>query len=166
MEPASRLAADLMPVGRVVPSTDEPAPGRETETTAAPPGGVRPAVGGAPQRRGRTRTAGSIVTGTLGAVGGVAPHVLHHVGPLVGTALVSGAGGTALFGLLGLGASVPMLIRLKRRVGSWWAPVVALAVFALMFVISSLVVGPWISGTSDRAPDEVTTVVHDDSHHA
>ncbi|WP_146819576.1 hypothetical protein [Actinotalea fermentans] len=105
------------------------------------------------------------MTGTLGAVGGVAPHVLHHVGPLVGTALVSGAGGTALFGLLGLGASGPMLIRLKRRVGSWWAPVVALAVFALMFVISSLVVGPWISGTSDRAPDEVTTVVHDDSHH-
>ncbi|KGM10914.1 hypothetical protein Q9R32_16610 [Actinotalea sp. AC32] len=82
----------------------------------------------------------------------------------MGTALVSGAGGTALFGLLGLGASVPMLIRLKRRVGSWWAPVVALAAFALMFMISSLVVGPWISGTSDPTPDEVT-VVHDDGHH-
>ncbi|GGC13050.1 hypothetical protein GCM10010972_28000 [Cellulomonas carbonis] len=148
--PTSKLPADLVPRG--------------TGTTAAPPGADLAHLGGAPGRRGRTRTAGSIVAGTLGAVGGVAPHVLHHVGPLVGTALVSGAGGTALFGLLGLGASVPMLIRLKRRVGSWWAPVVALAAFALMFMISSLVVGPWISGTSDPTPDEVT-VVHDDGHH-
>lgn len=161
--PASRLPAGLVPAGGVHPDA-EPSAGAEPGTTGVPGGAAALHNGAAPGRRGRSRTAGSIVTGALGAVGGVAPHVLHHVGPLVGTALVSGAGGTAVFGLLGLVASVPMLIRLKRRVGSWWAPVVALAAFALMFTISSLVVGPWISGAPDPAPDEVT-VVHDDSHH-
>ena len=85
----------------------------------------------------------------LGAVGGLAPHVLHHVGPLVGTALVAGAGGTALLGDLGLALSVPMLLRLRRRFRGWWAPGIALAVFTAMFWVSSLVIGPLISG-SDR----------------
>ena len=113
--------------------------------------------------RGR-RTLGAAVTGTLGAVGGVAPHVLHHVGPLVGTALVAGTGGTALFGFLGLAASVPMLLRLRRRFGSWRAPGIALVVFTAMFLVSSLVVGPLISGSSDATPRQ-ESVVHDESHH-
>lgn len=162
--PVSGLPVGLVPAGGVHPPNGEPAAGPVPGTTGSPAGAAAPQHDAASGRRGRSRTAGSIVTGALGAVGGVAPHVLHHVGPLVGTALVSGAGGTALFGLLGLGASVPMLIRLKRWVGSWWAPVVALAAFALMFTISSLVVGPWISGAPDPAPDEVA-VVHDDGHH-
>ncbi len=95
------------------------------------------------------RTVWTVVTGALGAIGGLAPHVLHHVGPLVGTALVAGAGGTALFGVLGLALSVPMLLRLRRRFRSWWAPGIALAVFTAMFLVSSLVIGPLISG-SDR----------------
>ena len=115
------------------------------------------------RNRGR-RTLGTLVTGTLGAVGGVAPHVLHHVGPLVGTALVAGAGGTALFGFLGLAASVPMLLRLRRRFGSWRAPSIALVVFAAMFLLSSLVVGPLISGGGDATPNP-ESVVHDASHH-
>ena len=98
---------------------------------------------------GPRRTAWTVVTGALGAVGGLAPHVLHHVGPLVGTALVAGAGGAALFGVLGLALSVPMLLRLRRRFRSWWAPGIALAVFTAMFLVSSLVIGPLISG-SDR----------------
>jgi hypothetical protein len=118
----------------------------------------------AADRNGGRRTFGTVVTGTLGAVGGVAPHVLHHVGPLVGTALVAGAGGTVLFGLLGLAASVPMLLRLRRRFASWWAPGIALAVFTAMFLFSSLVVGPLISGAGDVAPTQ-DSVVHDDSHH-
>lgn len=115
-------------------------------------------------RNGGRRTFGTVVTGILGAVGGVAPHVLHHVGPLVGTALVAGAGGTALFGFLGLAASVPMLLRLRRRFASWWAPGIALAVFTAMFLFSSLVIGPLISGGGDVAPTQ-DSVVHDDAHH-
>ena len=68
--------------------------------------------------------------------------MLHHVGPLVGTALVAGAGGTVLFGLVGLVAAVPMLIKLRRRFASWWAPAIVLAAFTVMFLVSSFVIGP------------------------
>ena len=85
------------------------------------------------------------MTGALGAVSGVAPHVLHHVGPLVGAAVLTGAAGTAVFGVAGLLLSVPLLVRLRRRFGTWWAPVLGLAVFTTLFLVSSLVVGPLIS---------------------
>ncbi|WP_345045740.1 hypothetical protein [Georgenia daeguensis] len=111
------------------------------------------------------RTVWMGVTGVLGGLMGLAPHVLHHVGPLVGTALVAGAGGTALFGLLGLAASVPMLVRLKRRFASWWAPVVALLVFAAMFGISSFVIGPRISAATDPAEPAVSETVDHGVHH-
>lgn len=101
------------------------------------------------RRQGRP-TIGAVVTGIIGTVTGLAPHVLHHVGPLLGVAAAAGAGGTALFGVLGLVASIPMLLRLKRRFGSWWAPLVALTVFAGMFAFSTFVVGPWL--TSVLAP--------------
>jgi len=61
---------------------------------------------------------------------------------------VAGAAGTALFGVLGLLASVPMLLRLRRRFGNWWAPGIAPAVFAVMFTVSTVVIGPVISGRS------------------
>jgi hypothetical protein len=114
------------------------------------------------------RTVWTAVTGLLGAVGGVAPHVLHHVGPLVGTALVAGTGGTVLFGVVGFVASVPMLLGLKRRFRSWWAPGIALGVFVAMFLVSSLVVGPLISG-SEVLPAEDAPPTQDgpghDAHH-
>lgn len=119
---------------------------------------------GANDRIAGRRTFGTVVTGTLGALGGVAPHVLHHVGPLVGTALVAGAGGTALFGFLGLAASVPMLLGLRRRFANWWAPGIALAVFTTMFLLSALVIGPLISGSGDATPTQ-GSVVHDETHH-
>jgi phosphotransferase system glucose/maltose/N-acetylglucosamine-specific IIC component len=82
---------------------------------------------------------------------GLAPHVLHHIGLLAGTALVAGAAGTTVFGLLGLVAAIPLLLRLKRRFGSWWAPAIGLAVFAAMFLLSAFVIGPAISDR-DRTP--------------
>lgn len=103
------------------------------------------------------------VTGVVGVVVGLAPHVLHHVGVLAGTALVAGSGGTALFGALGLVLSVPMLLRLHRRFGTWTAPAIGLAVFAAMFALSTWVIGPAISGSGDSGPS-VPTIDHN-SHH-
>jgi len=111
------------------------------------------------------RTVWTVITGTVGGVVGLAPHLLHHAGPLVGTALVAGAGGTALFGFLGLVASVPMLVKLKRRFASWWAPVIALALFGGMFALSSFVIGPQISASFEPAAPEVTDSVDHDVHH-
>ncbi len=107
----------------------------------------------------------TVLSGGLGGVVGLAPHVLHHVGPLVGTALVAGTGGTVLFGVLGLVASVPLLIKLRRRFSSWWAPAIALAVFTAMFLISSLVIGPLISAPNDPVPPSVNDVDHG-AHHS
>lgn len=110
------------------------------------------------------RSVWTVITGVVGGVMGLAPHVLHHLGPLVGTALVAGTGGTVLFGVLGLAATIPLLVRLKRRFVSWWAPVIALAAFAVMFAVSSLVLGPLISGGGEPAPPAVTPTDHDTHH--
>ncbi|WP_242511666.1 hypothetical protein [Pengzhenrongella frigida] len=111
------------------------------------------------------RSIWTVLSGGLGGIVGLAPHVLHHVGPLVGTALVAGAGGTALFGILGLAASVPMLIKLHRRFSNWWAPAIALGVFTAMFLVSSFVIGPLISAPDEPATPGVTEVDHD-AHHS
>ena len=77
---------------------------------------------------------------------GLLPHVLHHIGPLAGAAVLAGATGRVLFALIGFVASIPFLRRLHRRFATWKAPAVALVVFALMFSLSSFVIGPWLSG--------------------
>ncbi|WEO76062.1 hypothetical protein BJQ94_11830 [Cryobacterium sp. SO2] len=112
----------------------------------------------------RPRTIRTVVTGAVGGIAGVAPHVLHHIGPLVGSALVAGSGGTVLFGVLGFVASVPMLISLRRKFASWWAPGIALAIFVVMFLLSSFVVGPLISAPA-RQPSTGSSEVGHDSHH-
>lgn len=105
-------------------------------------------------------------SGAVGVVSGLAPHVLHHAGILAGTALVAGAAGTALFGTLGLLASVPMLLRLHRRFGTWIAPGIGLAVFTAMFAVSAFVIGPAINGdTGSTTPGPQPTVVDHNSHH-
>lgn len=104
------------------------------------------------RKRSLRRRLGSVVTGAIGAVSGVAPHVLHHAGPIAGAALLSGAGGTALFAGIGFAVSVPFLLRLRRRFNNWRAPLVALAVFAAMFTLSALVIGPAIRGDDGPAP--------------
>lgn len=82
----------------------------------------------------------------VGAVLGLAPHVLHHVGIIAGTALLTGAGGNSLLFAAGLALSVPMLRRLHRRFQTWLAPGIAIVVYAVMFSLSSFVIGPAISG--------------------
>ncbi len=105
----------------------------------------------------------------MAAISGIAPHVLHHVGPLAGTALLAGTGGTILFGIAGFALSIPLLLRLRRRFGSWLAPGVASVIFLVVYLFSSLVVGPAITGSSaaDAAPAPSSTPLpseHDEHH--
>jgi hypothetical protein len=86
------------------------------------------------------------MSAALATVLGLLPHVLHHVGPLAGAALFAGAGGTLLFGAIGLVASVPFLLRVHRRCGNWRVPAMLLATFAAMFSLSAFVIGPAITG--------------------
>jgi hypothetical protein len=57
-----------------------------------------------------------------GAFIGLVPHVLHHVRPLEGVALLAGTGGTLLFAGIGFVAAIPfLLLLLYRRFGTWRA---------------------------------------------
>jgi hypothetical protein len=99
-------------------------------------------------------------------VSGVAPHVLHHVGPLAGAALLAGTGGQILFFFLGLALATPMLIRLRRRFHTWAAPAIAVAIFGLTYSFSSVYLGPLLTGEASGAidPTSVTTTTHDHDH--
>lgn len=130
-------------------------------TTEAPPSG---APGG------RLRAIWNGIVGAIAAVVGLAPHVLHHIGLLAGTALVAGAAGTALFGVIGLVASIPFLLRLQRRFHTWRAPAVALVVFAAMFSLSAFVVGPALradsgTGTSPGVTQSTPAPIDHSAHH-
>ena len=118
------------------------------------------------ERRSVVERAWSAVLAVWGGFIGLAPHVLHHVGPLAGAALLAGAGGTALFAAIGFAASIPFLLRVRRRFGTWRAPAIALAIFAVMFSLSSFVVGPAITGGDDPAlqPGIDQPAGHDDHH--
>lgn len=94
------------------------------------------------------------VSAALGVLAGVAPHVLHHLGILAGAFFVAGAVGSLLFGAVGLLLTVPLLLRLFHRFGTWKAPALALAVFAVMFALSTFVVGPALTGGTD-GPDRL-----------
>lgn len=124
---------------------------------------------GAPRIRRVLADAWSAVTAAVGAVMGLLPHLLHHVGVWGGAVLVSGATGNVLFAVLGIALSLPLLRRLRRRFGTWKAPALALAVFTVMFSLSAFVIGPAISG-DDAAPGPVPVLTpnpedHDDNHH-
>jgi hypothetical protein len=121
-----------------------------------------------PATAGRIRLLWGSMTGVVGGIVGIAPHVLHHIGLLAGTAVLAGAGGTALFGALGLLASVPMLLRLRRRFGTWRAPAIALGVFTAMFALSAFVIGPAINGSrtsTSTSTSTTSTVMDHNSHH-
>jgi hypothetical protein len=109
--------------------------------------GGPPAV--VPATRGLPATVWNAVSAAVGAVMGLLPHVLHHVGLLAGAALVTGVTGNRAFGIAGLLLSIPMLMRLHRRFRTWKAPAAAIAVFAVAFSLSAFVVGPAL--TDDRA---------------
>ncbi len=103
-----------------------------------------------PDRRSLRAAAARLWSGVLavwGVLTGLAPHVLHHVGPLAGAALLAGAGGRLLFAAIGFVAAIPFLLRLQRRFATWKAPAIALAVFAAMFSLSSFLIGPLITGS-------------------
>jgi len=76
---------------------------------------------------------------------------------------LAGTGGQLLFFAIGLGAATPMLVRLRRRFHSWAAPAVAVGLFAVAFVVSSVVLGPLINGseTADSVPLVTTTHGHE-----
>ncbi|HSI96902.1 MAG TPA: hypothetical protein VK926_00940 [Gaiellaceae bacterium] len=114
----------------------------------------------------RPRFAGRAWDGVLAIWGGfvgLLPHVLHHVGPLAGAALLAGTTGRVLFASIGFVAAIPFLRRLHRRFASWKAPLVALAVFAAAFSLSSFVIGPAISG--DEGPARPATEQEDHAEH-
>lgn len=108
---------------------------------------------------------------TLSAIGagliGLAPHLLHHAGPLAGAALFAGVGGTLLFGALGFLVAIPLLVRLHRRHDDWRLPAAALALFAGMFLLSAFVVGPAITGSDpDDGSGQSNTRSRESAHEA
>lgn len=79
---------------------------------------------------------------TVGALMGLAPHVMHHVGFLAGAAFLTGFLGNTVLYLVGLALSIPLLRRLRRRLGTWKAPAIGVAVFTGLFALSAFVIGP------------------------
>jgi len=108
----------------------------------------------APKDRSRLARIGASFSAGAGVVAGVAPHVLHHVGPLAGAAFVAGATGALLFGVVGFALTIPMLMRLRQRSGTWAAPGVALALFIVMFTVSTVWIGPAIRGDTASGPGD------------
>lgn len=115
-------------------------------------------------RAGLANRVWAAIVGAWGVFTGLAPHVLHHVGPLAGAAVLAGAGGKALFFVLGLALSIPLLRRLHRRFGTLIAPAIAIVIFAGMFALSSLVIAPRITGGSDT-PTQSTPALQQPSGH-
>lgn len=135
----------------------------DAATCQASPSTVPPAGSASPRSvAARVRTA---MLGVWAAITGAAPHVLHHVGPLAGTALVAGAGGRALFGVAGFVATIPMLRRLRRRTGSWRVPGMALAAFAAIYTVSTLLVGPAIGAATSPGAGTTSSEQVEVDHH-
>lgn len=110
-------------------------------TSSADPAAASPA-------RGWLRSVWNAVSAAVGVLMGLAPHVLHHVGVFAGAFFVAGVAGSLLFGAVGLLLTVPLLFRLFRRFGTWKAPAIAVAVFALAFSLSTFVLGPQLTGST------------------
>lgn len=105
------------------------------------------------------------VRAAFGAVLGLVPHLLHHVGLLAGTAVLTGAVGSWVLYVVGLVLSIPMLRRLRRRFGSAWAPGVGVVVFTGLFMLSAFVIGPAIGDGGTPPPaDPVPTEEHELHH--
>ena len=83
----------------------------------------------------------------LGAVLGLLPHVMHHIGLLAGAALLTGVAGNTVLYVVGLALTIPLLRRLRARFASWLAPALAAVIFTALFLVSALVIGPAISGS-------------------
>lgn len=141
--------------------------------TSTTPALAQPPRATTPAPRSLRRRGAAILSSAIAAILGIAPHMLHHAGPLAGAALLAGTAGTLLFGAIGLIAAIPFLLRVHRRCGNWRVPAALLATFAAMFALSAFVIGPAITGTGDEgtststqqtAPDTPTKTGHD-AHH-
>ena len=117
-------------------------------------------------RAGLANRGGAASVGAWGVVPGLAPHVLHHVGPLAGAAVLAGAGGKALFFVLGLALSIPLLRRLHRRFGTPIAPPIASVVCAGMCALASLVIPPRKPGGSQPASQSTPALQQPSGHDA
>jgi hypothetical protein len=128
-------------------------------TSSTPAFNGPPRVGAAaiPSSRSLRQRTGGIISAAVAAVLGVAPHVLHHAGPLAGAALLAGTAGTLLFGAIGLVAAVPFLLRVHRRCGNWRVPAALLATFAAMFLLSAFVIGPAITSSGSDSGKSTST---------
>lgn len=113
-----------------------------------------------------TARAWGVILAAWGAVTGIAPHVLHHVGPLAGAALLAGAGGRLLFAAIALLVSVPFLLRIRRRFRSRLAPAVALAAMSATFTLSTFVIAPLLTGdeSGSSGPGVQQPTVHMGHH--
>jgi hypothetical protein len=60
------------------------------------------------------------------------PVSIYLLSGWLGSKVPAGTTGTVVFGVAGLAASIPLLLRLRRRFGTWWAPLIGLAVFAFV----------------------------------
>ena len=105
------------------------------------------------------------LSAAVAAVLGLLPHVLHHAGPLAGAALLGGVGGSLLFGALGLVLSVPFLLKVHKHCGNWRVPGALLATFAVVFSISTFVIGPAISGGDEPAGSQAQPATDTHSSH-
>ncbi len=116
-----------------------------------------------PARSGRGQGLWAGIRAAIGAVLGLLPHLMHHIGLLAGAAVLTGVVGNSVLYVVGLVLSIPLLRRLHRRFGTWLAPALGAAVFTGLFLLSALVLGPAISGSgedpaSDSGPLPVVTV--------
>ena len=93
---------------------------------------------------------------TVGALMGLAPHVMHHIGFLAGAAFLTGFLGNSLLYVVGLLLSIPLLRRLRRRFGTRKAPAIGVAVFTALFALSAFVIGPLFNPATSSEPDTPT----------
>ena len=107
----------------------------------------------------RARAAGAwaATRATCGALLGLAPHVLHHVGFLAGAALLTGVVGNTVLYAAGMLLSIPMLNRLRKRFGTWKAPALGAIAFTSLFTLSAFVIGPALNPTPVAPQPAATT---------
>lgn len=103
---------------------------------------------------------------TAGALMGLAPHVMHHVGFLAGAAILTGFLGNTILYVVGLVLSIPLLRRIHRRFATWKAPAIGVAVFSALFAFSAFVIGPLFNPAeaNDPQPQVPTPTASTDEH--
>jgi len=161
---------DRIPVSQMPDPDDYVLVDQITEPQLAPAPSsdeASPAATGGSRLHEGVRAGWAATRAALGSLLGLAPHVLHHVGILAGTAFLAGLWGNLTLYAVGLLLSIPMLRRLQRRFGSIAAPITGVALFTIMFLFSALVLGPAINPApaSQVAPAQSSEAGFDHSAH-